>query len=183
MTPKSYMPGLIVCVVTGSLLAWFSSPVSGRMYRYRDKEGMVHFTDNLTKIPQDLLPGVEPLGPGRADSMSGRDLTPAQSENTPPSDEEDGIRTGGSNDQGSDPPIVERLNREKAALDAEHGALMRAKAALEREKATLKTPEEVRAYQKKVKALNRRIDAYGKRNREYAKQVDAYNAALKEDME
>ena len=183
MSLKDFIGSWPVFTLAAALMVSFSCPVSARMYRYRDGNGVIHFTDTLSKVPRDLLPGAEPLGPERTDLRWEADLKGPSTGNLTPSSGEGVNETEGNADQGKDPPIVERLNREKSALDAEYRNLAKEKAELERERSTLKTPEGVEAYRKKVRALNRRIEAYKERNRAYAKKVDAYNWALKEDKE
>ena len=166
------------------LLVWLCSPASARIYQYRDKNGVVHFTDNLSEVPFDQVPEVESRGRDEKDPKAeGTQKGSEEKDRHPGEEKEPGkeAETGDDAGENRDIPIVEKLNREKAALDAEHAGLVKKRKALNRERAALKTPEEVRAYRKKVKELNKRIKAYEKRNRAFQKEVDAYNSALKEE--
>ena len=86
--------------------------------------------------------------------------------------------------KGTEIPIVEELNKEKAALDETPRTAYDAKKAnFKKKERLLKTPEQVRDYRKKVTALNEEIDAYTKRNEAFQKKADAYNAAVREKGE
>ena len=166
------------------VLIWPWNPVSARVYQYTDKEGVVHFTDNLSEIPYDQLPSVESRGkkkmdPEGSDEGSQEEVSPPEAE----SRREEGAESTKDGGQDTAIPIVEEMNTEKAALDAEHARLMKRREALKKERDTLTTPEQVRAYQKRVKALNKEIESYQERNRAFRKKVDAYNQALKEKDE
>jgi hypothetical protein len=168
------------------LLVWLCSPASARTYQYTDKDGVVHFTDSLSKVPPDQLPDAEPGGgkegvpapEGTQKASDQKDVVPAK-ENGAAKEKE----TGKGAKENDNVPIIDKMNKEKAALDAEHDKLVKKREALEDKRSTLKTPEEVRAYQKKVKELNKEVEAYDKRNRAFRKDVDAYNKALKEEEE
>lgn len=166
-----------ILILSLIIVVWSWCPAWGRMYQYRDSKGVVHFTDALSKVPHDMLPGVESSGPEKKDSGQ-------ETNREEPQVHKEGENQGETGDQGEEAreiPLVEELNREKAALDQEHALLVKRKKTLGKERGTLKTPEDVRAYQKKVRSLNRRIAAYERRNKAYRKKVDAYNAAVKKE--
>ena len=157
-----------------------------QIYQYRDKNGRLHFTNELLEIPEDQQPQVlmkqpeKPVEPKEAkDKGPGRDL-PEPEKATDPT-----VETPQEQNPDKPPPIpiVDDLNKEKAALDKTHAQLMKQKKNLQKEKETLKTPEQVREYQKKVTRLNNEIDIYKTRNKAFQKKADAYNAALREKGE
>lgn len=182
------MKGNICVRALGYVFLWAfftQSAISAfaQVYQYRDKNGLLHFTNELSEIPEDQKPKVimeqpekaaEPQateGPAPEKSPLETDKTMEPSSEKPPAE---------SPDNPKEIPIVEDLNKEKAALDKIHAQLMKRKRDLQKEKETLKTPEQVRKYQKKTKRLNREIDVYKKRNKAFQKKADAYNAALRE---
>jgi len=174
----------LFCFLSIPFLIWLSTPASARMYQYTDKNGVVHFTNSLSKIPDDQLPNARPIGGevGHTQPEAGQETS--EKKDPAPGEEKTaakGAENGEEIEQGQDAPFVEDINKEKAALDAEHARLEKAKKALQKERDTLKIPEQVKAYQKRVRELNKAIDAYEKRNRAFQKKVDAFNAALKED--
>ena len=153
-------------------------PVSAKVYKYRDKDGIMHYTDTLSEIPPEKIREVQPeaLKDDEKDVKTGLDEKKAGEPKT-------------DNAQAEKPdvkkkiPIVEDLKKEKAELDKIHERLMKKKRALKEEQSTLKTPEQVREHQKKLKLLKRKIDAYQKRYRAFKKKADSYNKALSEKGE
>ena len=103
-----------------------------------------------------------------------------------PSEAEKGTNPAAEAPQAENPekppsiPIIEDLNKEKAALDKIHAKLMARKRDLQKQEKSLKTPEQVREYRKKVTRLNSEIDIYKARNKAFQEKADAYNAAVRE---
>ena len=160
----------LFCALLIPVFVWFSSPVSARIYQYRDKDGVAHFTDRLSDIPEDQLPEARPLGEREKRPIpEGPRKIPGKKDEAPGKDQEAAKEKGDGSGQRKEIPIIKNLNREKTALDSEHAKLVEKKKALKNERSTLKTPEEVRAYQEKVRGLNKRIGAYEKRNRSFKK--------------
>ncbi len=151
-----------------------TAPASAQIYKYRDQNGMMHYTDSLSDIPLDNLPEVQiemPVNP-----------SPPLEKETPDT-ETDKQKPEKKLEDAKEIPIVEDINKEKAALDKTHVRLMKKKKALKQERETLKTPDQVRKYRKKVTRLNKDIEAYEKRNRAFQKKADAYNEAIREKGE
>jgi hypothetical protein len=175
----------LITILFALLIWWPLTDASGRMYQYTDGDGVVHFTDSLSKIPEEQLPEVQSIGgeesipePQDSHKPSGQeDEGPAEEKAAP----QEGARNGGEPGEEKEIPFVEDLTKERAALEVEHTRLNKKKASLQEERDTLKTPEQVRAYQKKVRKLNEEIDAYQERNRAFQKKADAFNEAIKEE--
>ena len=151
-----------------------ATPAPAQIYKYRDQNGMMHYTDSLSDIPPDKLPEVQIETPANP--------SPPPEKETPDT-ETDKQKPEKKPEDAKEIPIVEDINKEKAALDKTHARIMKRKKALKKERETLKTPDQVRKYRKKVTRLNKDIDAYEKRNRAFQKKADAYNAAIREKGE
>ncbi len=158
-------------------------PSFAQVYQYRDQNGRLCFTNQLSDVPEDQLPEV--LMKQAKKSMEAQktgekamDRNPSEPEKTTElPTETPGTETPG---KPASTPIVEDLNKEKAALDKIYAELMKRKKDLKKEKETLKTPEEVKKYRKKVTRLNKEIDDYKKRNTAFQKNADDYNKAVRE---
>ncbi len=160
--------------------------VNAQIYQYRDKNGEMHFTNQLTDVPEGETPKEimkPPKNPEESAESKKKESEPGQ---TKAEEGDQPAERSAKTDAPEVPekiPIVEDLNKEKAALDRTHARLMKRKKALKKEKESLKTAEQVRIYRKKVEKLNRDIDKYKKRNRTFQKKVDVYNAAVREKGE
>ncbi len=158
-------------------------PSFAKVYQYRDQNGQLCFTNQLSDVPEDQLPEVLMKQPEKsAEAQKTGEKATERNPSEPEKTTELPTETPGaeSPDKPVPIPIVEDLNKEKAALDKIHAALMKRKKDLQKEKETLKTPEQVREYQKKVTRLNNEIDNYTKRNTAFQKKADAYNKAVRE---
>jgi len=167
-------PMRLSCFLFIAVFVLFSSPVSAGVYYYRDKSGVLHFTDSLSEIPQDRLPEARRYGEGDKHPM------PERLENRPGQKDE---APGEGKEEGKGLPIFERLNKEKAYLGAERVALMQEGEELKKTKPTVNTPEKVKAYQKAMSGFNKRVGVYNERNRAFQKEVDAYNTAIRGEGE
>ncbi|MCP4579682.1 MAG: DUF4124 domain-containing protein [Deltaproteobacteria bacterium] len=151
-------------------------PAFSQVYQYRDPNGRLCFTNQLSDVPEDQLPEIlmkEPKKPA--------DQNPSEPEM--PADPPTETPQAKNPDKPLPIPIVGDLNKEKADLEKIHAQLMKRKNKLQKKKGALKTPEQVREYRKKVTQLNDEINAYKKRNNAFQKKADAYNAALREKGE
>lgn len=136
-------------------------------YKYRDKDGVLRFTDNLVDVPEDQRPKV--------DSYSEPDdyLTPQQKKKKAVQKEKASKKIRKGSGRLTKDSSFMGLNRVKTELDAEHADLVRTKQAMNREKNTLSSIEAVKKYQDKVRSLNKRIVDYEKRRTEFKRKIDA----------
>lgn len=164
----------LLCLLLIAVFVLFSSPVSAGVYYYRDKSGVLHFTDSLSEIPQDRLPETRRYGEeDKRPIPEGLENRPEQKDEAP----------GEGKEESKDLPIFERLNKEKAYLEAEHVALMKEREELKKSKPTVNTREKVKAYQKAMSRFNKRVEVYNERNKAFQKEVDGYNAAIRGEGE
>lgn len=161
-------------------------PAFAQVYQYRDPNGRLCFTNQLSDVPEDQLPEVlmkQPKKPAEPPETGEKETDQNPSEPKKTTDPPTQTPQTKNPDKPLPIPIVEDLNKEKADLDKIHAQLMKRKNKLQKEKETLKTPEQVREYRKKVTRLNHEVDDYTKRNNAFQKKADAYNAALREKGE
>ncbi len=144
---------------------------SAEFYKYRDKNGVLHFTDNLGEVPADQrskikryqeTPAVKPNPKKKHSSRRKADrsgsIRPASNKNLTPS---------------------QRLIQEKDLLEQSYKSLMNEKMALANQFQQLQTPAEVDRHLKLVADLNRRIAKFEKRRYKYQQSAGALSAKIK----
>lgn len=133
-------------------------------YRYRDENGILHFTDNLNDIPEDQR---EKLTRYKKKQTVVRTQLPAVStEETTPDPK--GFKALNQDDQ------LRMLNDEKRELESLYGALMEKMQSLEKEKSKVKTAETSAQYEQKVSDLNKEITAYEERRASFDRKLKHY---------
>lgn len=135
---------------------------SAEIYKYRDANGVLRFTDNLQEVPEKQRPQVE-------------SYYEIKSKAAPAMEEADKDSAVTSEDEA---------DRTAAALEAEKGLLDGEYAQLEADKKKLvelsqaeKNAEAEAAFQKQVQDFNARIKAYDEKRKVFEQKVNAYNAS------
>ncbi len=171
-----------ICLVGVTLIA-LTSFASAEFYRYVDKEGKAHYTDNLANVPADQRPTVDQF-----DDVYGE---------PPPMEEKKADLPGGDLQKSPEVYIQEpaeageedletweqKLNATRAKLLEEYEALKQKKQELDKVSASALTLPEREELAKQQRELNKRIEEYNKRNDALNKEVQAYNASVREEKE
>ncbi len=154
-----------------------SVPAFAEYYRYVDKNGKVHYTDEYSNIPVDQRP---------KDIKRYRETPSANDYVTEPSEE-----------QTPQPPLVnvqdpkkqktrkeelsglnERYNhlkQIKTELDNNYDALSKKREQLEKERKDLKTKKDIIQYNKKIEKLTKSTNAYDQKTKDYTDKQATYN--------
>lgn len=136
---------------------------SAEIYKFRDAEGVLRFTDNLQEVPKDQRPKVE----------SYHEIKPKAEPEKESMDE-------GSAKLKQD--AVDRqataLHEEKMLLDSEYAKLEADKKELVELSQKEKNAEVEAAFQNKVQDFNARIKAYDEKRKTFEQKVKEYNASV-----
>ncbi|UCG13140.1 MAG: DUF4124 domain-containing protein [Deltaproteobacteria bacterium] len=170
---------LLVVLVTPSLVA-------AELYKYTDKHGTVHFTDNLANVPVDQRSSVKSykeirVAPSQQRTAPGENKQPGTAERTPESSsdlvEQKGTQTTPSEQQA----VAQRLSTTRKALDREYRQLSEESETIAKQRRGCVTDTCRKKYNDKAKSLNRRIEAYENKRRTFDKEVEAFNARTSGD--
>lgn len=130
---------------------------SAEIYKYRDQNGILRFTDNLTEVPLAQRKNV--------DEYQEIKTTEEVAEPAP------------DLTAGQDPHAAEKaLLDEKGALDIEYNQLVEMRKSLEAAPQSV-TPEEIAAHENKVRDYNARLQVYEVKQKAFRAKVDEYNKA------
>ena len=172
------MRHILLAVILGFMMLW-GSTLQAEMYKYRDAQGNVCFTDNIAMVPEDQRPNAHAMDTISADESS----TPSKEEITAESNAGDQAGADDAEDLVVDEETIAALNDRKKELDSEFSELMAEKYALlqEREKLTGLAGRDVearKAYEGKVTDLNNRIAEYKTRRDAFQKECDQVKKVL-----
>ncbi len=146
--------------IISMILFLFSATVSAEFYRFVDKDGTIHYTDDLNKVPENQLPGIQKYKEYESDTR----FQPANGQESKKSQTE---KTDIFKKQKQ---IIQR----KAVLDEEFQMLVEEKEALEAEKESLaKKPRWIR--RRKTIELNIRADKLNEKIKNYERKKDTFN--------
>jgi len=130
-------------------------------YKYRDANGVLRFTDDITEVPVDQ----------RAK------LKEYQSVVTP---EPSAADTGEQSDQnGNLGARANDLEAERAALEQEYQAILEEDRRIKASVADSENPADPEVYNKQLRELQQRIDAYAERRKAFQEKASAFDAEIK----
>lgn len=148
----------------------FSIPVSAEYYRYIDKDGNIHYTDDLTDVPKDQRTDIDAYTESQGNTY-GVQTDEQTTEKEQAEHQPDG------NDLSE---IRRRLDVEKQALDEEYSALMAEKKQITEDQEKFRSKRDVNKHNKIVSELNKRIEDYERRKEAFRAEIDKYNILVEE---
>ena len=151
------------------LLVLIAGPAPAQFYKYKDADGVVRFTDDLSQIPPDQRETVPGYRETSSETGAETPRTPDPAQAAPPS-------TGN--------PILElegtrkSLAERRRELETEFDEIEEEQERLRSKPRNTSNPALVRRHNEEMDALRERIMAYEETRARYEADVRAYNARL-----
>ena len=148
-------------------------------YKYRDENGVLRFTDDLSMVPPDQRPKIDTYEEVKSSAPppAAPSAVESSAETPPKAAGEGGKRKAlDAKDVSGVAAEHKRLEQMRKQLEKERGDLARQKQALQEQRARVETEEDARAYDENVQQLNKRIADYEKRRAEFTEQAESLNA-------
>jgi len=162
-------------------LAMFPASTFAQLYRYTDKNGVRHFTDNLADVPENQRLKVQSYPEAVKNSKSDDRAPRAGKNQTRQSSTADKDKRNQTKiDEDHDLTLPERLRKVKVELDKEHAEIMKQRQDLSKGREILTTQTESKSYKEKEVQFNNRIVDFDKRQKLYQEKVEAYNKEVKQ---
>jgi hypothetical protein len=154
----------------------FSVSASADYYRYIDKDGNVHYTDDLTNVPESQRTDINEYTGYQNDTNDQE--KDGQKEETPhPSLDTEQLKNKSNTNELSE--IKKRLDQEKKKLEEEYRALMEEKKEITENKGKYRSKSKTKEYNKVIVEFNQKIADYEKRKNLLNKEVKEYNERVK----
>jgi len=137
---------------------------SAEIYKYRDQNGVLRFTDNLSEVPTAQRENMEQYQEVKTKAETA-EQTPAN-----------GSEKGAVQDAGA---IEKELTDEKGVLDNEYSQLMEMRKSIESAPEP-GTPEEMAAHKTKLHEYNSQLKIYEVKVKAFREKLEAYHNGNKE---
>lgn len=153
-------------------LLLFSMPVSAEYYRYIDKDGNVHYTDDLTNVPENQRMDIHEYTGFQSDPFDQQKDEQKPETSQALSDKEQVEDTPNTNDFSE---IKKRLDQEKEKLEKEYRALMEEKQEIAENKNKYRSKSRAKKYNNVILEFNEKIEDYERRKQAFNAEVEEYN--------
>jgi Domain of unknown function (DUF4124) len=154
------------------LLLLFSMAASAEYYKYIDKDGNIHYTDDLTNVPEKQRTNINEYTGFQGDLHEQKKDEQKSEKQQPLLEKED---TKNVPDMSEFSEIKERLDQEKEKLEAEYRALMEEKKEIAKNKNKNRSGSRANKYNKVIIEFNEKIENYERRKKQFNDEVENYN--------
>jgi hypothetical protein len=153
-------------------LLLFSISASAEYYKYIDKDGHVHYTDDLTAVPENQRTDINEYN-----EIQSSDVDRQKDENAvkPPDTSIEKKQSETKQDEFDFSEMKKQLDLKKEALNKEYETLMDEKKQFQQDKDKLSSKTAARRYNKAVSEFNGRLEDYQQRKKEFNAEVERYN--------
>jgi hypothetical protein len=156
-------------------LVLFSISASAEYYKYIDKDGNVHYTDDLTAVPENQRTDINEYNEIQSNPA---DRQKDENKVKPPETLIEEKQAGTKDGTYDFPEMKKQLDRKKEALNKEYKALMDEKKQFQEEKNKLRSRTAAQKYNNTVLRFNEKIEDYQRRKNEFDTEVEQYNSQV-----
>ncbi len=153
-------------------LLLFSISASAEYYKYIDKDGNVHYTDDLTAVPENQRTDINEYNEIQSNGVDGQENE--KKANMPETSIEE-KQADTKPDAYDFSEVKKQLDGKKEALNEEYKTLMDEKKQFQEEKNKLRSRTAARKYNQAVSDFNEKIEDYQQRKKEFDAEVEQYN--------
>jgi len=165
----------LICLLLVSL----PLSASAEFYRYIDEKGNIHYTDDLSKVPENQRTDIYEYGEFQRNVYN--DQKDEQSAvKSQPLFEKNQARD--QNEADDFAQTKRRLDRKKQEFNKEYKALMQERDQTTTDNKNLKSRASVKRYNKIISKFNEKIADYETRKKVFDAEVEEYNARVKKNV-
>ncbi len=160
----------------------FSPVASAEIYKYYDKQGNIHFTDDYNKVPVDQrknVKGYEEVISDETDEVNpeiadqGKEETEAETQNP--------ANNAAKSANYDFETKIKEFDQRKDDLALEYESLMEQNSALAQDKKKAKTAADIKRYNEQAADLNKRLKEHDSKRKQLFSEVEDYNTKVNEE--
>jgi|GEM_PF-1036163 len=146
-------------------------------YRYRDKNGVLRFTDDLSEVPEHQRPKLKKYKETQPVSQ------PVQKTGQPGGKGKQSVQQTAGKPKSKPHNEAAWLLRERDDLDRLHRELLNDKMTVARQAQHIQTPADAKKYRRDLKALNERIEKFEKRRYKYESRASVLKDQIEKEVQ
>jgi len=155
---------LFICLI----ILFFSTTVSAEFYKYVDKNGNTHFTDDFNKVPEDQRAGLKGYEESESNTNINNDT-----------EKEDALKIyAGEEETETLEEFHSRLNKTRLQIKQELEDIKNEKEQLKNNKKNIKTEADVTKFNERAKAINKKQKALDKKHEAFEIERKKYRERL-----
>ena len=161
------------------LLMSFPLRASAEFYKYIDEKGNIHYTDDLSTVPENQRSDIYEYGESQRNEYDNQEDEQNSVTSTPLFEEK---KTRNQNETNDLTETKRRLDRKKKEFDKEYKALMQERARFAKDSKNIKSRAAAKKYNESISKFNEKIADYETRKKVFDANVEEYNARVQEDV-
>lgn len=165
----------VICLLLMSL----PLSASGEFYRYIDEKGNIHYTDDLSTVPENHQADIYEYGESQRNTYDNQE-DEENSVKPKPLFEEKQARDQNGTDELTE--TKRRLDRKKEEFDKEYKALMQERDRITKDNKNLKSRASIKKYNKIISKFNEKIADYETRKKRFDAEVEEYNTRVQKGI-
>ena len=161
------------------MMVSLSMSASAEFYRYVDEKGNVHYTDDLSTVPENQQTDIYEYGESQRNAYDNQNDEQSSVKSQPLFEENQ------ARDQNEADDLAEtkrRFDRKKQEFDKEYKALMQERDQITKDNKNLKSRASAKKYNKIISKFNEKTADYETRKKVFDAEVEKYNSRVKKDF-
>lgn len=165
----------LICLLMVSL----PLSASAEFYKYIDEKGNIHYTDDLSTVPENQQTDIYEYGESQRNAYDNQKDEQSAVKSRPLSEQNQVRDQNKANDLAE---TKRHLDRKKQEFDKEYKALMQERDQITKDNKNLRSRAAAKKYNKVISKFNEKIADYETRKKVFDAEVEEHNSRVKKDL-